>query len=97
MPQTDGRSCASYAARSAAVMGPCSLMRARTRSRVRASRVASSGTEGAFEGESGWHSGAGVGVRYLTPIGPIRLDVAGPTGGETGEGLQVYLGLGQAF
>lgn len=54
-------------------------------------------TEGAFEGESDWHSGAGLGVRYLTPIGPIRLDLAGPTGGDTGEGLQVYLGLGQAF
>lgn len=53
--------------------------------------------EGGFTGESDWHSGAGVGVRYLTPIGPIRLDVAGPTGGDTGEGLQVYLGLGQAF
>ena len=54
-------------------------------------------TEGGFSGESGWQSGAGVGVRYLSPIGPIRLDVAGPTGGDTGEGIQVYIGLGQAF
>lgn len=54
-------------------------------------------TDGGFGGESGWHSGAGVGVRYLSPIGPIRFDVAGPTGGDTGEGIQVYLGLGQAF
>ncbi|MRX49818.1 BamA/TamA family outer membrane protein [Paracoccus sp. S-4012] len=55
--------------------------------------------EGGFGGGSGWHAGAGLGVRYLTPIGPIRLDVAGPVGGEpdTGDGVQVYLGIGQAF
>lgn len=53
--------------------------------------------EGGFQGENDWHAGAGLGVRYLTPIGPIRLDVAGPVGGDTGEGVQVYLGLGQAF
>lgn len=52
------------------------------------------------EGSAGngeWHSGAGLGVRYQTGIGPIRLDVAGPTGGSTGDGIQVYLGIGQAF
>ncbi|MBV0891957.1 BamA/TamA family outer membrane protein [Paracoccus sp. Z118] len=54
-------------------------------------------TEEAFGGESDWHAGAGVGVRYNTPIGPLRFDVAGPVGGDTGEGVQVYLGLGQAF
>ena len=27
---------------------------------------------------SDWHAGAGVGARYYTPIGPIRLDVAVP-------------------
>lgn len=53
--------------------------------------------EDGWSGESDWHSGAGVGVRYSTPIGPLRLDVAGPTGGDTGEGVQLYLGLGQAF
>lgn len=55
--------------------------------------------EGGFGGDSGWHSGAGVGVRYLTPIGPIRADIALPVGGDpdTGEGVQLYLGLGQAF
>ena len=50
-----------------------------------------------FDGGSGWQAGAGIGVRYRTPIGPLRLDVAGPVGGETGEGVQLYLGLGQAF
>lgn len=53
--------------------------------------------ESSWEGGSQWHSGAGIGIRYNTPIGPIRFDVAGPTGGDTGEGVQLYLGLGQAF
>lgn len=54
-------------------------------------------TKSGFGGGSDWHAGAGVGVRYLTPVGPIRLDLAGPVGGNTGSGLQVYIGLGQAF
>jgi translocation and assembly module TamA len=45
----------------------------------------------------GWHSGAGLGLRYDTPVGPIRLDVAAPVGGTTGNGVQIYVGLGQAF
>lgn len=53
--------------------------------------------EDGWNGGSEWHSGAGIGVRYNTPIGPLRFDVAGPTGGDTGEGVQLYLGLGQAF
>ena len=54
-------------------------------------------TEDGWNGGSAWHSGAGIGVRYDTPIGPLRFDVAGPTGGDTGDGVQLYLGLGQAF
>jgi translocation and assembly module TamA len=42
--------------------------------------------------------GAGVGARYYTAIGPIRLDVAvplnKPPGGDT---FELYIGLGQAF
>ncbi|WP_207100787.1 autotransporter assembly complex protein TamA [Paracoccus shandongensis] len=53
--------------------------------------------EDGWNGGSDGHSGAGIGVRYDTPIGPLRFDVAGPTGGDTGEGVQLYLGLGQAF
>lgn len=53
--------------------------------------------DSSFDGETDWHAGAGLGVRYDTPIGPLRLDVAGPVGGDTGEGVQLYLGLGQAF
>lgn len=54
-------------------------------------------TDSGFGGDTDWHAGAGVGLRYDTPIGPLRLDVAGPVGGDTGEGMQLYLGLGQAF
>ena len=48
-------------------------------------------------GVNDWHAGAGVGIRYATAVGPIRLDLALPVGGSTGDGLQVYVGLGQAF
>lgn len=46
---------------------------------------------------SGSHSGAGLGLRYDTGFGPIRLDIAKPVGGDTGEGVQIYVGIGQAF
>jgi translocation and assembly module TamA len=42
--------------------------------------------------------GVGGGVRYLTPVGPIRLDVAVPLQPETGDpSVAIYVGLGQAF
>jgi translocation and assembly module TamA len=43
--------------------------------------------------------GLGVGLRYYTPIGPIRLDVALPTRhySEDDTPFQLYIGLGQAF
>ena len=44
-----------------------------------------------------WHAGAGFGLRYATPVGPIRLDLAAPVGGNTGNGPQIYIGIGQAF
>lgn len=50
-----------------------------------------------FAGDGNWHAGAGLGLRYKTPIGPLRLDVAGPISGDTGDGVQIYLGIGQAF
>lgn len=44
------------------------------------------------------HSGAGLGLRYdLGGFGPIRFDLAYPVSGSTGDGLQFYLGIGQAF
>ena len=55
--------------------------------------------EEAFSGDSGWQAGAGAGIRYKTPIGPLRFDIATPVGGGDGDsgGIQVYIGLGQAF
>ena len=46
-----------------------------------------------------WHGGAGLGVRYATGFGPIRFDVAAPIEGsiDTGDGVQFYIGIGQAF
>lgn len=42
--------------------------------------------------------GMGVGFRYYTPIGPVRLDVAVPLNRPPGgDRFEVYLGLGQAF
>jgi len=44
------------------------------------------------------HVGAGAGVRYYTPIGAIRADIAVPLVSVPGAGsFQVYIGLGQAF
>jgi translocation and assembly module TamA len=52
----------------------------------------------------GLRIGAGVGVRYYTPIGPIRLDVAVPVNANANDrkvpgygSFQVYIGLGQAY
>lgn len=43
--------------------------------------------------------GAGLGLRYHTPIGPVRADVAVPLNRRPGidDAYQVYLSLGQAF
>jgi translocation and assembly module TamA len=42
--------------------------------------------------------GYGVGMRYYTPIGPIRFDIALPVRRlPGGDALEVYVGLGQTF
>ena len=42
--------------------------------------------------------GVGVGLRYYTPIGPIRADIAVPLNKPPGgDSFELYLGLGQAF
>lgn len=47
---------------------------------------------------SNWHAGAGIGARYYTAIGPIRLDVAVPLNKEPGgDSFELYIGIGQAF
>ena len=50
-----------------------------------------------FGGAGEWHAGAGLGLRYNTGIGPIRLDVGLPVSGTTGDGAQIYVGIGQSF
>lgn len=42
--------------------------------------------------------GAGLGVRYYTPFGPLRVDVGFPLNPQSGDARwQLYLSLGQAF
>jgi translocation and assembly module TamA len=43
--------------------------------------------------------GAGLGVRYYSPVGPIRFDVAVPLDRRPGvdDPYQIYISLGQAF
>ncbi|MDA8231022.1 MAG: autotransporter assembly complex protein TamA [Magnetospirillum sp.] len=50
-----------------------------------------------FSQEMFW--GAGIGVRYYTPIGPVRADIAFPLNPRPGidDGYQLYFSLGQAF
>ena len=50
-----------------------------------------------FGGNGEWHAGAGLGLRYNTGIGPIRVDVGMPVSGPTNDGVQLYVGIGQAF
>jgi translocation and assembly module TamA len=45
-----------------------------------------------------YHVGVGVGARYYTSIGPIRVDVAVPVNKEPGgDSFELYIGIGQAF
>ena len=44
-----------------------------------------------------WHSGIGLGLRYATGIGPIRVDVATPVDGGSSGDIELYIGIGQAF
>ncbi|EBA15959.1 outer membrane protein, OMP85 family [Roseobacter sp. SK209-2-6] len=44
------------------------------------------------------HAGAGIGLRYdVAGIGPLRVDFAYPVKGDKTDGLQFYIGVGQAF
>jgi translocation and assembly module TamA len=61
---------------------------------VDAGQVTANG--GPFTGSYG--VGVGVGARYYTPIGPIRVDVAVPLVKQPGAGtFELYIGIGQAF
>lgn len=48
--------------------------------------------------DTSFKAGAGLGLRYLTPFGPLRVDVALPLNKETGDpDYGLYAGIGQAF
>jgi translocation and assembly module TamA len=55
------------------------------------------GLDGFADASAVSHAGAGLGLRYDTGRGPIRVDVAAPISGTTGDGVQFYVGLGQSF
>ncbi len=43
---------------------------------------------------SNFKKGAGVGVRWESPLGPVKLDIARPVGDPGENGIQFYIGLG---
>lgn len=58
----------------------------------------------AFESElpefgDAWQFGTGAGIRYLTPVGPIRVDVGVPIDRRDNidDAWQLYISIGQAF
>ncbi|WP_300004646.1 autotransporter assembly complex family protein [uncultured Cedecea sp.] len=44
--------------------------------------------------KSDFKTGAGIGVRWQSPVGPIKLDFAVPVADKDEKGLQFYIGLG---
>jgi translocation and assembly module TamA len=51
-----------------------------------------------FGGEDAFQIGVGLGLRYYTAVGPLRLDVAMPLDPRKGDpDFAVYVGIGQAF
>ena len=61
---------------------------------VDAGQVGTGGTP--FSGQ--FRVGAGIGARYYTSIGPIRIDVAVPLNRQRKDDiLEAYIGIGQAF
>ncbi len=49
-------------------------------------------------GSEGLAVGVGAGVRWFTPVGPVRFDLATPLDPSDGDSpVQLYIGIGQAF
>lgn len=57
------------------------------------------GEDDFLQGDGGWLTGAGLGLRYNTGFGPIRADFAVPVSGtpDDASDFQIYIGIGQAF
>ncbi|MEP4199175.1 MAG: BamA/TamA family outer membrane protein [Aliishimia sp.] len=43
------------------------------------------------------HAGIGIGARYLTGLGALRVDIATQASGNSAEDIFLYIGLGEAF
>jgi len=55
-------------------------------------------SENGIPGTAALSVGVGIGLRYFTPIGPVRVDIATPLDRDTGDSpVQLYIGIGQAF
>ncbi len=55
-------------------------------------------SEDEFLGSARFQVGAGVGLRYLTPFGPLRIDAAVPVNPQPGDpDFAIYAGVGRAF
>ena len=55
-------------------------------------------SENGIPGAGSLAVGLGLGVRYLTPVGPVRVDLATPLDREIEDSpVQLYIGIGQAF
>jgi translocation and assembly module TamA len=44
--------------------------------------------------KSDFKTGVGIGIRWASPVGPIKLDIAKPIGDNETRGIQYYIGLG---
>ena len=61
-------------------------------------RSASSKVSTAPDFEEDLRVGVGGGLRYFSPIGPIRLDVGVPVNRrDSDDAFQIYVSIGQAF
>ena len=55
-------------------------------------------TNSSFPSTRDWQFGAGIGLRYYSSFGPIRLDVGTPINPRSGDSrVAVAVSLGQAF
>ncbi|RXV66567.1 hypothetical protein C6W92_03625 [Roseovarius sp. A46] len=83
-----------------AFVGISGELRAMVNDRVQAVAFADAGFVGEDAlgtGTGEWRGGAGLGARYFTTVGPIRLDIATPVDDDAFQAFEIYVGIGQAF